>query len=145
MRIESNGAQIPAGIQLTDAQQLSGVRIIAGIGNGAIRGQVVVQGALPTGTRLRVTLRSLSGGQNQSTDVNQQRQFRFEGLLPGSYELSLQSGGGFGGGGGGRGSGGTTGNTNPTPTPAALPEVKQVVTVTNGAETPAVLTLTIAQ
>jgi protocatechuate 3,4-dioxygenase beta subunit len=151
MRMESNGAQMPADIQLVEGQQLTGLRLIAGIGNGAIRGQVVVQGALPAGVRLRITARALSGGQMQMTDLNPQGQFRFEGLLPGSYELRLQNGGGApGGGGGGRGGtgggrGGTVQGTGNQATSFTLPEVRQTVTVTNGAETPAVLTLTIAQ
>jgi Carboxypeptidase regulatory-like domain len=138
IRIEREGAAIA-----------SGIRIIAGIGNGVIRGQVVVQGALPVGTRLNVSLRSLTSGTNDSSQINAQGQFRFTGLLPGSYELTVSGiGGGQPGAGGGRGGGGGRGangqGTTPTPT-VTLPVVKQVVTVANGVETPVTLTLSVSQ
>ena len=154
VRVEREGAAVSSGIPLTEGQQLAGVRIIAAVGNGVIRGQVVVQGALPVGTRLNVSLRSIASGTNDSTQINGQGQFRFTGLLPGSYELTL-SGNGGGNAGGGRGGGaqGGRGGTNNQGTPTTsqvtaqvtLPVVKQVVTVTNGVETPTTLTMTISQ
>ncbi len=150
LRMERESVSLASGFDLADGQQLTGVRIVAAIGNGAIRGQVVVQGALPTGSRLQVSARSLASGQSEFTQINAQGQFRFTGLLPGSYEITVSGGGLSGGRGGGqagqggRGGGGTQPN-NTTQPQATLPTVKQVVTVTNGVETPASLTLTIAQ
>ncbi len=152
VRVEREGAAITSGITLADTQQVTGVRIIAGIGNGTIRGQVVVQGALPVGVRLNVSLRSLASGTNDSTQINTQGQFRFTGLLPGSYELTLSGNGGqpvgVGNRGGGRGgpNNQATNGQGTTATPqVTLPVVKQVVIVANGIETPATLTMTIAQ
>ncbi len=147
LRIERESVSLASGFDLADGQQLTGVRIVAAIGNGAIRGQVVVQGALPAGSRLQVSARSLASGQSEFAQINAQGQFRFTGLLPGSYEITV-SGGGLAGGRGGGGQGGRGGGTQPNNTTqpqATLPTVKQVVTVTNGVETPASLTLTIAQ
>lgn len=145
VRVEREGAVISSGVALTEGQQLAGLRIIASIGNGAIRGQVVVQGALPAGVRLNVSLRSLASGTNDSTQLNGQGQFRFTGLLPGSYELTLSGNGGAGGAARGGGRGGTNGQGTTATPQVTLPVVKQVVTVANGVETPANMTMTISQ
>jgi hypothetical protein len=91
-----------------------------------------------------VSVRSLnSTGQNRPAQVDASGQFRVEGLLSGSYEVRLNAlvGGGFGGGGRGGGARGGAANRSQT----RLPEVRQTVSVVNGAPSNVTLNLDLSQ
>lgn len=104
-RIERKGAALSGAINVAAGDQVTGVVIVAGYGNGVITGTVNVVNGTLSGTPLRVTARSLgSSSQGQTTVVMPGASFRIEGLLPGSYEVSVSAmnfGGGFGPGNGG--------------------------------------------
>lgn len=160
IRIERNGAAINGDFAVASGEQVTGVRVVVGIGTGAIQGRVVITGGvLPAGTRLTVTARSLNssggaGGQNRPAQVDATGNFRIDGLLSGSYEVRINAmvvGGGFGAGqgagggqgrgGGQRGGGGAGGNR----TQVRIPDVRQTVNVTNGAEAAVTLNVDLSQ
>jgi hypothetical protein len=144
VRIERGGAVINGDLDVASGEQITGVRVVVGYGAGVIQGRVVVTGgALPPGTRLTVSIRSLnSAGQNRPAQVDASGQFRIEGLLPGSYEVRLNAlagGGGFGGGrGGGRGGA-------PNRSQIKIPDARQTVNVVNGSPTGVTLNLNLSQ
>ncbi|MGE0128654.1 MAG: carboxypeptidase regulatory-like domain-containing protein [Blastocatellales bacterium] len=143
-RIERGGAVINGDFDVASGEQVTGIRVVVGYGTGVIQGRVVVTGgALPPGTRLIVSVRSLiSAGQNRPAQVDASGQFRVEGLLPGSYEVRLNAlagGGGFGGGrGGGRGGA-------PNRPQIKIPDVRQTVNVVNGSPSGVTLNLDLSQ
>lgn len=156
VRIERNGSPINGDIELISGEDVGGVRIVVGYGSAVIQGRVVVTGGtLPPNARLNVSARSLSnttptagGGSNARVEAD--GQFRIENLLPGTYEVRLT--GNLGGGFGGRGQGGAPGRggqagqgTGQQQQPTRLPDVRQTVTVANGAPTNVTLTLNLAQ
>jgi hypothetical protein len=143
VRIERNGAAINGDLDVASGEQITGIRVVVGYGTGVIQGRVVVTGgALPAGTRLMVSVRSLnSAGQNRPAQVDASGQFRVEGLFTGSYEVRLNAlaGGGFGGrGGGARGGAANRSQTR-------LPDVRQTVSVVNGAPSNVTLNLDLSQ
>lgn len=148
LRIERNGAPLNGDLPIGAGESIAGIRIVLGLGFGVINGRVLVAGgALPAGMRLSVTARSLNstGGTNNGANarVESTGEFRIENLLPGSYEVRLRSNGGANGGGArraGRGAGNNNGAL-----PASLPEVREVVTVTNGTPASVTLRLNLAQ
>ncbi|MGH9769595.1 MAG: hypothetical protein ACREAB_19390, partial [Blastocatellia bacterium] len=153
VRIERDGAAINGDFNVASGEQIAGVRVVVGYGTGVIQGRVVITGgALPPGTRLRVSVRSLnSAGQDrpaQPSFVDSSGQFRFEGLLSGSYEVRLNAlagGGGFGGGrGGGAARGGGQGAV-PNRSRIQIPDVRQTVNVANGSSSGVTLSLDLSQ
>jgi protocatechuate 3,4-dioxygenase beta subunit len=145
VRIERNGAAINGDLDVASGEQITGVRVVVGIGTGVIVGRVVVTGgALPAGTRLMVSVRPLnSAGQNRPAQVDANGQFRVEGLYTGSYEVRLNALGGGGFGRGGRGGGARGGAANRSQT--RLPDVRQTVSVVNGAPSNVTLNLDLSQ
>lgn len=141
VRIERNGAAINGDLDVASGEQITGIRVVVGYGTGVIQGRVVVTGgALPAGTRLMVSVRSLnSAGQNRPAQVDASGQFRVEGLLPGGYEVRLNALVGGGVGRGGRGGGAA--NRSQT----RLPDVRQTVSVVNGSPTNVTLNLNLSQ
>lgn len=140
VRIERNGAALNGDFEVASGQQVSGIRVVVGYGTGVIQGKVILaNGALPAGTRLMVTARSLNtsagGGQNRPAQVDAGGNFKLEGLYSGSYEVRVSAvtigiGGGQGQGGQGRGGQrGGGGNQNRV----RIPTATQTVNVTNGA------------
>jgi hypothetical protein len=144
VRIERNGAAINGDLDVASGEQITGIRVVVGYGTGVIQGRVVVTGgALPAGTRLMVSVRSLnSAGQNRPAQVDASGQFRVEGLFTGSYEVRLNAlvGGGFGGRGGGGARGGAANRSQ-----TRLPDVRQTVSVVNGAPSNVTLNLDLSQ
>ena len=177
VRIERNGAPLPGDLELASGQQVNGIVMVTSYANGVISGKVnVVGGTLPNGTMLRISARPLGGtGQNKNTMVGSDGTFRIEGLLTGSYEVSVNAntrggggpgGGGPGGGGpggrGGRGPGspgnsgtnsgtgsgtgsGSGSGTGTGNSQVTIPEVKQTTNVTNGRESNVTLTLDLSK
>lgn len=96
-RIELDGADQSAGIDLAAGQQITGVRIVLSYGSGSIRGQVKIQGGtLTDSTPLMVTARKPGPqpGPNKSARVDARGQFIIQGLVDGEYELILSVMGG---------------------------------------------------
>lgn len=144
VRIERGGAAINGDFDVASGEQITGVRVVVGYGAGVIQGRVVITGgALPPGTRLMVSVRSLtSAGQNRPAQVDASGQFRVEGLLPGSYEVRLNAvvgGGGFGGGRGGARGGGANRSQ------VKIPDTRQTVNVVNGSPSGVTLNLDLTQ
>lgn len=130
VRVERNGAEQRDGIEVGAGEQISGVRVVIAYGNGTVRGQVEIKnGAVPEGARLSVAAHR-SGDNPSSTYgawVDERNHFLIEGLPPGTYELTLKTRI-------------FSASDGAPPRDAAAP-VKQTVTVTDGAETPATFTL----
>jgi protocatechuate 3,4-dioxygenase beta subunit len=148
VRIERDGGVINGEFNVTSGEQVAGIRVVVGYGTGVIQGRVVVSGgALPAGTRLMVSVRSVnSAGQNRPAQVDASGQFRVEGLLPGSYEVRLNAlagGGGFGAGRGGARGGGRGGP--PDRSQIKIPDVRQTVSVVNGSSSGVTLNLDLSQ
>ncbi|HKC89346.1 MAG TPA: carboxypeptidase-like regulatory domain-containing protein, partial [Blastocatellia bacterium] len=150
VRIERDGALLNGEFNVASGEQVAGIRVVVGYGTGVIQGRVVVTGgALPAGTRLVVSVRSLdSTGQNRPAQVDANGQFRVEGLLSGSYEVRLNATGGAGGFGGGRGAGrggGRGAGGGPNRSPIKIPDVRQTVSVVNGSASGVTLNLDLSQ
>jgi protocatechuate 3,4-dioxygenase beta subunit len=98
VRIERDGVAYVRGVEIKESEQVTGLRVIAGYANGTIRGVVKLEkGTLPPDGHFGVSLRRLgendpgpyisySGDQPQ---VDARGQFISEGLLPGTYEVSV--------------------------------------------------------
>ncbi len=157
LRIERNGSPSNGDVELASGETVTGVRVVVAFASAVIQGRVVVSGGvLPAGTRLNVTARATNsatstgggqGGNNARIEAN--GQFRIENLLPGVYEVRVTATTFGGGQGGGRGQGragqGGQGGQTPTQPQTRIPEVRQTVTVTNGAPANVTLTLNLAQ
>ena len=126
LRVERDGVEQKNGIEVGSGEEISGVRVVFGYGTGAIRGQVKVQdGDIPAAAMMFLNIRRAGTNQplNMRTPTTPDSRGRFliDGLLPGEYELSLLF------------------QTRSAPPVAGGPpiisrDVKQIVTVTNGAE-----------
>jgi protocatechuate 3,4-dioxygenase beta subunit len=91
-RIELDGADQSAGIDLAAGQQITGVRIVLSYGSGSIRGQVKIQGGtLTDSTPLMVTARKTGPqpGPVKSARVDARGQFIIQGLVDGEYDVTL--------------------------------------------------------
>ncbi len=146
-RIERNGAPLPGQLEVAQGEQVTGVVIVANYGTGVVRGRVnVVGGALPAGAMLRVSVRPLNaGGQSGNAMVGAGGAFQVEGLMTGTYEVSLTATvRGFGQGGRRPGAPGNPG-TGGQASRIRFPEVKQTVSVANGRESNVTLTLDVSQ
>lgn len=124
-RIERQGVPQDRGVDLQPGENMSGVRILVAFGSGAIRGQVKVEGGtLPHESMIFVSMSRDGVPIRSSAQVDSRGQFVIESLTPGTYELYLQAvwlGGNMTG---------------------ALPaRQKQVVTVTDAAESQVFFTL----
>ncbi|MEP7338113.1 MAG: carboxypeptidase-like regulatory domain-containing protein, partial [Acidobacteriota bacterium] len=94
LRVERNSEQfINSTVEIRQGEQLTGVRVVLGYGNAALRGQVkIVGGTLPDGFRLVVNLRRIGGPtiySNDNAPVDERGRFFAPGLMPGDYELKL--------------------------------------------------------
>lgn len=94
LRSEKDGVELPRGIEVTNKSQLTGIRMIVGIGTGIIRGQVkVIGGTLPPSTVLSVTARqtnvAASNGRNSWVQVDERGNFVMEKIFAGEYEVTL--------------------------------------------------------
>jgi Carboxypeptidase regulatory-like domain len=142
VRVERDGSINNGEFDVASGEHVTGVRVVVGYGAGVIQGRVVITGgALPPGTRLMASVRPLnSAGRNRPAQVDASGQFRVEGLLTGSYEVSLNAGrGGFGGGRGPRRGGA------PNPSQIKIPDVRQTVSVVNGSSSNVTLNLDLSQ
>jgi hypothetical protein len=143
LRLEYEGVPQKDGIEVSAGQQVANVRLVFGYGQTTVRGQVqIVNGTLPEGARVSVTLRR-ADGQNygyKGAQVDVRGRFTIEGVLAGEYELLLNASprmivahgpdGNFG--------------TSNAPTPGLPRTIKQKLVVPPAGEVPVNLTLDLA-
>ena len=123
LRVERDGIDQTAGIEVAAGENISGVRIVLAYGTGAIRGQVQLSdGPLPAGIQIYVQARRL--GDNAARDdrgaqVDSRGHFLIESLPTGQYEVVVNS---------------RMSNAPGQPT-RRLKEARQSVSVSNDSET----------
>lgn len=126
-RVERDGVTRPDGIQMQNAEQISGIRVVVTYFNGSIRGVVRLEnGTLPPRGRLFIQL-TKPGDPNVRTQprvVDARGHFLIDGLTSGTYELTV---------------------TAYAPEWRQGPPIsKQFVTVTDGGPTDVVVTIDLA-
>lgn len=91
-RIERDGVVQPNGIQIQDAEHVTGIRIIVAYSNGSIRGVVKLEnGTWPSSGRLMIQL-TKPGDQTRNirpVEADSRGHFLIEGLAAGNYELMV--------------------------------------------------------
>jgi hypothetical protein len=105
-RIERNGVELQGGLEIKPNESISDLRIIVAQKNCVIRGRVAIEGgALPKNIRLQVSASRVQPIPQQgfpnlfdsfrgsSTSVDARGEFKFEGLIPGEYEVTVVIGG----------------------------------------------------
>jgi protocatechuate 3,4-dioxygenase beta subunit len=128
-RVEREGVPQDRGVDLQPGENLSGVRILLAYGSGVIRGQVKFEGGtLPGEAMLFISMTRDGVPSRQSAQVDSRGQFVIESLAAGTYELTLQVV--------------SMGGNGPRGLPARL---KQVVTVTDGADSQVLFTLDLSR
>ncbi len=97
VRIEHDGVVQPGGLSLKDGEQVTGVRLVVKFLNGAIHGQVKVEGDEVPGSRMSVWITylddknqgvSFSTG-NSSAQLDSRKRFTVQGLAAGTYEVNV--------------------------------------------------------
>lgn len=129
-RTELDGVEQKEGIEITAGAKLSGVRLVFAYGTGSVRGEVKVEGELAPAL-IQVVIRSAPGDTRQfsrGTSLDNRFHFVVENIPPGSYELVVQTD--------------VLGDEDETK-PREL--LKQVVTITNGAEVKVNLTVKVPE
>lgn len=132
LRVERDGVPQRDGIEIGQAEHITGVRVVLGYGTGVVRGQLQIAGVLPEAVRLSARARRADSGANvgSTSPIDPRGLFRIEALPPGEYEVYLSY---------------YYRGDEPPPGYAALAEqltsVKQRVTVNNDTEAPVMLTL----
>jgi hypothetical protein len=100
--IQRGGADASAGIDVTEGEQVTGVRVRLGYGTGVVRGQIDLRDGgqsvvLPEGVRMTVVARRVAaGGTSPSptvtgSEVDSRGRFVLEGLIGGEYELMVNA------------------------------------------------------
>jgi protocatechuate 3,4-dioxygenase beta subunit len=138
-RIEHKGVALRGDFELSEGQQLNGLRVVLVYGNAVVRGQVqVIGGNLPAQARLSISAVSKDNPlvANKSVEADARGHFVLEYLSAGTYELSLFA-------------------SAPRTTPGVetragarvllRPPIKQQVVVSNEGETQVVLTLDLTE
>ena len=93
LAIDQNGIDKSRGIEIRDAENISGVRLVVGYGTGSIRGTVRVEGGtLPPNTYMDAAfVRPGSSLTIAHTRVDARGQFVFERVPPGNYEVGVNA------------------------------------------------------
>ena len=100
VRVERNGVVQAAGIPIRDREQISGLRLIVHYGDASIRGVLKLpnDAPLPPNAKFFVSFKrigepvaQLDQSGSVSSEVDARGQFIFEGLLPGTYEVTAES------------------------------------------------------
>ena len=93
LAIEHNGVDKSTGFQISDGEDVSGVRLVFGYGTGIIRGTVRVEGGtIPAGTQVDAAfIRPGSPLTIAYTRVDARGQFVFERVPPGNYEVGVNA------------------------------------------------------
>ena len=96
VRVERDGVVYPQGMEIKEAEQVTGLRVIVSEANGTIRGVVKLEkGTAPATGHFSISLRRLGendagpmfSGSGDSPEIDARGQFVAEGLLPGTYEV----------------------------------------------------------
>jgi protocatechuate 3,4-dioxygenase beta subunit len=133
LRVERNGVEQHNGIEVGQGEQITGVRVFIGSGNGVIRGEVKISVGQLDDVRLYL-LYHRSGVNSQSyerVEVDARGRFVIEKLFTGDYELMI-----------GPMSVEVTGDAGGK-TMSRMPTVKQTVSVRSGAESDITLFLSL--
>lgn len=94
VRTERQGIAYPQGIELREREQITGLRLIVGIANGAIQGTIKLEGGvIPAGHLVSVTLNRLGDpipmtDSSKSAEVDARGNFFAGDLLPGTYDVT---------------------------------------------------------
>ncbi|MDT5268890.1 MAG: hypothetical protein QOH49_1076 [Acidobacteriota bacterium] len=91
-RVELNGANVIRGFDITEGEQVTGVRIVMTYGTATLVGQTTyVNGTPPAGARIMVTASLVGqpqgGSTSRSVEVDARGFFRLEGMPAGEYDV----------------------------------------------------------
>jgi protocatechuate 3,4-dioxygenase beta subunit len=93
-RVELNGANVGNGIDLTEGEQVSGLRIVMVYGSAVIRGQInFTNGVLPPNARVMAFARRLGAGEGTGGNqvaADSRGLFVIDGLPAGEYEVVVR-------------------------------------------------------
>ena len=94
VRVEQGGVIQPRGIEVSEGQEITGVRVVVNYGNASIRGVIELEnGVIPQNSRFFVNLTKPGEDQNRffspDPQIDARGQFIIDGLIPGSYELRV--------------------------------------------------------
>jgi hypothetical protein len=123
IRLERDGIVYPRGFEIKEQDQVTGLRVVVGYANAAIRGTMKLPSGLelPTPSRLRVFARrtndQFEGSYIPPVESDTRGNFRFDNLIPGTYEISAT----------------LLINATPGSQPQRIPAARQTVVVMNGA------------
>jgi len=133
LRVERNGTLLPDGIEVNSGEDVAGLTVVVGAGNGLIRGNVKIEGGPLEGVTPYVNCRPVSanGDTGSIGHLDARGHFVIGGLLPGEYELTIGPMHAYVNGGAA------------SRTMARMPTVKQIVNVTPGSETEVTLVMTL--
>jgi uncharacterized protein (DUF2141 family) len=129
IRVERDGMAYPGGVEIKEREQITGLRVVVGQANGAIRGVIKLPTGLqlPPTTRFQVIVRRTEDLSRSSyvnpVDADSRGYFRVEGLIPGTYEIVVR-----------------VMMTTPPAERPSIPPAKQTCVVTNGAVTDVTVT-----
>ena len=129
IRVERDGIVYPRVMEIKEREQVAGLRVIVGYGNGAIRGVIRLPDGLelPATTRVQVAVRRtedlIPGSYGNPVQADSRGHFRVDGLISGTYEIVVSV------------------FMSAPSQPAGIPPTKQTVVVTNGAVADVTITL----
>jgi hypothetical protein len=125
IRLERNGMPQQGGVEIKEREQVTGLRVVVGKANGAIRGVVIRPAGfeLPATARILLVVRKTGQDTGLPVGLDARGHFHIENLIPGTYDIRVM-----------------TVHGPPSQSPP-LPTVRQTVEVTNGAETAVTITL----
>jgi hypothetical protein len=133
LRVERDGVDVTNGFEIGPGEEVKGIRVVIGQGNGRILGSLkVIGGTLPEGVNLFVQVeREGSPRIGRAGEVDEKGRFVIKGLLTGEYSLFIFWG---------------TKNHRRLDRNLTIPQPpKQRISVTNGAETQVSLTVDLSR
>lgn len=131
IRVERDGMVYPRVMEIKEREQVAGLRVVVGYGNGAIRGVIRLPDGLelPATTRVQVAVRRtedvIPGYYGNPVEADSRGRFRIDGLISGTYEIVVNV------------------FKSPPGQPSSIPPTRQSVVVTNGAVADVTITLQI--
>ena len=91
IRIEHNGVELRDGLAVRSGEDMIGVRLVFGVGNCVLRGDVKIEGGPLEGVNLYVMYRPTNSNPNSfnRAELDARGHFMIKGLTPGEYELMI--------------------------------------------------------